>query len=155
MENERSVYGVSAENLARILALGTDSSDAGAAAEGPAELLGKLLSTAPPDEPGGTIRERLLGADPGAAELSAVKDHAKKLARRRKPEAASSSATAVYYAAIAAALVRHGRKISQHSYAKLEKAFARLHGEPWVGRDLKKLFAGARDICRQRRPRSD
>ncbi len=59
-------------------------------------------------------------------------------------------ATTVYYAAIAAALVHHGQRISQYSCGSLGQRFSLLAERTWIDADVRKLFAQAAGLCREK-----
>jgi len=176
-----STQGLSPHQLARLLALGAKAPGRPAASpdlRSPAQVLDGVLGhrltldeVGPESLPavlgrpceellfdlGRTLGEVLL--DPGVelATLGVLKDYGKALARRREEGARCAAATALYYAAIAAALVAHGERITQHSYEKLEGAFARLAAKPWMAPSVKTLFDRAGLICLREReaPRSE
>jgi hypothetical protein len=79
--------------------------------------------------------------------LTTLKDYAKELVRRSRSEVTTDVATVLYYAAIAAALVFHDARITQHDYRQLERSFDELAREPWLAANLQALIAGARQIC--------
>jgi len=59
--------------------------------------------------------------------------------------------TVIYYASIAGALVFHQEKITQHSYGKLQEAYADLEQKKWIPSDLKDLFKREKAVCRQQK----
>ncbi len=170
-----TTYGLSPEKLGRLLAMGLkngDAEDGLGSGHTTGEVLQDMLSRELPLDPtipdsvpavlnppcdelipatGSTIRDILLSSRTDLAVVKTVKDYGKQLARRGGSEAAQAAATVLYYAAIAAALVFHQHKISQHSYQKLDKAFTELEQKPWVSPELKGLFQKAQGICGQRK----
>jgi len=111
------------------------------------ELLGRLLceSLPPGDRSVGRV---LLDRSTDLRVIETLKDYGKKRVRGAASEPERATATAIYFAAIAAALVFHGRKISQYSYEHLQRAFARLQHRDWVPVDLATLLADAGQACR-------
>ena len=65
-------------------------------------------------------------------------------------EADQATATVVYYAAIASALLFHQRRITEHTYDKLEKAYGDLEQKDWIPSELKELFRKAKAACQER-----
>ena len=171
MPEEPSTYGLDPQRLARILALGAeevlrqgDGEDRqtekllcrmlaerlplrrrGASAGGGADR-GSAEAPAPCDQAIGSV---LLAAGSDTGLLQAAKESAKQLVRGGGPGSQRAAATALYYAAIASALVFHNKKISRHSYDRLEKAFADLAEKPWMAAELKRLLRQAQQACRQ------
>jgi hypothetical protein len=60
-------------------------------------------------------------------------------------------ATTIYHAAIARCLIHHDKKITKHSYEKLDESFALLIEKKWMADELAELFSQARRICRSKR----
>ncbi len=171
---DETTYGLSPEQLARLLAIGLPGSEAQddtAAPPTPAEVLRDMLEsklTLDPAIPeslpavlnrpceemlpaaGRTISDLLLDSKTDLSVIKAVKDYAKELARRGGTDAQEAAATTIYYAAIASALVFHGHKITRHSYEKLQEAYAELEQKPWGSSELKDLFRKALAICQER-----
>jgi hypothetical protein len=169
-----STQGLSPHQLARLLALGAKAPaprDASPDHRTPAQVLDGMLGhrltldeVGPESLPavlgrpceellfdlGRTLGEVLLDPGAEAAAVGLLKDYGKALARRREPGASHAAATALYYAAIAAALAARGEKITQHSYGKLEGAFAKLAAKPWMPPALKALFDRAGALCQER-----
>ena len=78
---------------------------------------------------GRSLSEVLLDAATGLDLLTAIKDYSKKIYQATVSKGEHSIAAAIYYAAIAAALVHHGVKISNHSRQTLKTAFEDLLGK--------------------------
>ena len=55
-------------------------------------------------------------------------------------------ATVLYYASIAAALARHGTRITQHDVATLEGGFRWALEQPWVAAELKEILRQAAEM---------
>lgn len=170
---KKTIYGLSPERLARILALAArpgDSAKSSPSEPTPAEVLQGILSAGPPLDPSAPnslptildwpcrevltaarrkIGELLLDPETDLEILRALKEYGKTLAGRRRTESQQIAATAIYYAAIASALVFHDRRITRLSCQKLHEAFTRLEGEQWVPSELKDLLRRAGAECRQ------
>lgn len=170
---DESTYGLSPENLGRLLAMGLKNGDVKeglGSGHATGEVLQDMLSRELPLDPtmpdsfpavlkrpcrelrpvaDQTVHDLLLNPGTDAAIIETVKEYGKQLAHRAGSEAARVAATTIYYAAIASVLVFHQHKISHHSYEKLDKAFTKLERKPWVWPELKDLFQKARALCRQ------
>jgi len=175
--DKESTFGLSASQLAEMLAIGSDGNGTG---EGTVErrtrseemqrMLGLKVNAAglggdsitavlgrPCDELAGiqgTLEDLLLADTTGLPVLKVLKDYAKAVARRGRVGARHAAATAIYYAAIANALVHDDRKISGHSYEKLREGFETLRRKTWIPCELKKLFGLALEIGRHKRESS-
>jgi hypothetical protein len=99
--------------------------------------------------PGQTISDLLTKAETDLGVIKAIRDFGKELRRRTGPETQKAAATAIYYAAVASAVVFHQRKITRHSYAKLQKAYEDLEQKKWIPSDLKRLFKKAKEACQE------
>ena len=75
---------------------------------------------------GGSLGEVLLSPRSDIGLLRGIKECSKNLSERLNSHAESALATTLYFAALASALVHHDRKITQHSYEKLDESFALL-----------------------------
>lgn len=93
------------------------------------------------------IGQLLFNSQTKTALLRRIKDYAKDMGASASDEQQRDVALAVYYAAIAAALVNHNVKISQHSYGKLEQSFEKLASHEWISPGLSRLFKDARQYC--------
>jgi hypothetical protein len=169
------LYGLSPEKLSRFLAIGLEHSnnqdgphleetsdqavqrilnaklsDVSSIRDSLPEILNRLPNTAPPaaDQ---TMGAALVDRRTPLALIETLKDHCKSLVRQAPSKDEQAAASAVYYAAIANALVFHKHKITQHSYEKLQKAFAVLEQKAWVPSDLKDLFEKATAACQERK----
>lgn len=169
-----STQGLSPQQLVRLLALGAKGPrqpDAARQGRAPADVLDEMLGhrltldeLSPDSLPvvlgrpcnellfnlGRTMGEVLLDESVQLPAIVALKDYGKALARCGEPGPKHAAATVLYYAAIAAALVGHGEKITQHRYEKLDGAFAKLAREPWVPGPLRGLLERARAACKER-----
>jgi len=97
------------------------------------------------------IGDLLMEPNSDLAAIKALKDHTKALVSSSEDDAEHAGATAIYYAAIAHALLFHGRKITGHSYGKLQEAFEKLAGKPWVPSEVKTLYRKASAVCHSHR----
>jgi len=170
---DKTTFGLSPERLARLLAIGLESSEGqhnSGATRSPADVLqemltGKLpLDLAMPDSlpavlkrpcdellavAGRTMCDVLLNSGTDLAVIKALKNYGKELVRCGGPKAKQAAATVIYYAAIGSALVFHQNRITGHSYEKLEETYADLQQRPWIPSELKDLFRRALAICQQ------
>lgn len=170
---DESTYGLSPENLGRLLAMGLKNGDAEeglGSGHATGEVLQHMLSRELPLDPAmpdsvpavlnrpcrelrpvanQTVHDLLLSPGTDAGIIETVKEYGKQLARRAGSEAVREAATTTYYAAIASVLVFHQHKISHHSYERLKKSFTVLKRKPWVWPELKDLFQKAQAFCRQ------
>jgi hypothetical protein len=96
---------------------------------------------------GRTLGEVLQDAEVGPAVNEVIKEYGKGLGARWPAGPEHAISVTIYYAGIASALVFHDRKITAHSYMKLETAFSKLMEKPWMDADLARLFARARNVC--------
>ena len=171
MEDGPPTGGLSPEELARLLSIGVedDGSDAQESSAGPAaELLDAMLAGPLPPVPtmvdalptvlarlrrdllplgGRSIGEILSDPDMDLPALSMVKVYGKRIAAGNPSGPKHAAAVAVYYAAIAAALIRHGERITTHSPSYLKASLRELSNAPWVGEKLSSLLATAAEAC--------
>jgi hypothetical protein len=153
---EETTYGLSPDRLARLLALGLEDKKDRADREEEqtaAEVLEEMLSNKlPPEEVLGadrTIGSLFLDPKSDLTVIKTLKEYGKELVRRADSEIQKVAATAIYYAAIASALVFHQKKITRHSYAKLQKAYEDLEQKKWIPSDLKRLLKKAKAACQE------
>lgn len=173
MVKEETTFGVSPRRLAKLLALGVQRGKDNPGGGGtPAEVLREILDTQLPLDPtlpnslptvlswtsdevlsaaGRTLRDLLLDPETHLVVIRTLKDYGKGLVRRPGPGAKQAAATVIYYGAIANGLVFHGRKITQHSYRTLHKAYTELRRKSWIPSELKDLFRRALAVCRQQK----
>jgi hypothetical protein len=76
-----------------------------------------------------------------------IKEAAKHLTGTLVSEAQRAVANTIYHAAIASCLLLHKKKITKHSYEKLDESFALLIEKDWMAAELVDLFSDARRIC--------
>ena len=84
-------------------------------------------------------------------QLQLIKEAGKRLTITSVSEAQRAVATTIYHAAIARCLILHNKKITKHSYEKLDESFALLIEKGWMASELVELFADARRICQSKR----
>jgi hypothetical protein len=84
-----------------------------------------------------------------------IKEASKRLTTTSVSEAELAVVTTIYHAAIASCLVHHAKKITQHSYEKLDESFALLIEKKWMASELVELFSNARGICRKSKERNE
>jgi len=102
---------------------------------------------------GQSLLEVLLSPESSISHLQLVKEAHKRLTTMSVSEAEHAVATTVYHAAIASCLVHHDKKITQHSYGKLDESFALLIEKNWMASELVELFSNARRVSQSKRSR--
>ena len=171
---DNTTYGLSPEQLARLLAIGLQDPDRASRAHltgTPADMLRDMLADdlsldptvsdslpavlkRPCDEmlasAGRPLGYLLLNRTTDLAVLKTLKDYAKELVSRGESKAGKAAATVIYYAAIASALVFHGSKITRHSCGALQKSYKDLERKEWIPSDSKDLFKKAKAVCREK-----
>ncbi|MFB0553675.1 MAG: hypothetical protein ACETWQ_10225 [Phycisphaerae bacterium] len=100
---------------------------------------------------GRSLLQALFSPESGVSQLQAVKEASKRLTTTLVFETERAEATTIYHAAIASCLVHHDKKITQHSYDKLDESFALLIEKKWMAQELIELFSRARRICQSKR----
>ncbi len=173
MEDKSLPAGLSSDQLARLWSVGLDCTQEC----GPTDrdqrrdlLLDHLARSLPPDPAllevlpqilsrlcqklrpfsGESLRTLLLAPQSDLVVLENVKDHAKELGTRAGSDIEREVALALYFAAIAAALLHHKTKISEHPWKHLEQSFRTLSRRPWIPADLLQLFTTAADHCKNK-----
>lgn len=169
MDMEPSTPDVGPEKLARLWGIGSDAQ--AEPADGMADpdeqraqrLRDWLARPLPPDEDlqemlpeglgqlcrkvrpfsGDTIGSLITDPNTDVQVLERIKDLAKEQGTVAENEIDHEVALAVYFAAIAGAAAFHDAKISQHSDAKLRKAFVSLTDRPWIPTNLRQLLKKA------------
>lgn len=99
---------------------------------------------------GRTLGEVLLNPQSDLDLLGAIKDAGKTLSCTLDSKTETALARTVYFATIAAALVHHDAKITQHSCETLAESLALLIEKRWMAPELVELFSQARRICMSR-----
>lgn len=169
---EETTYGLSPEQLARLLAIGLEQKDkrmSGQVSRTKSEMLRHMLASELPldqgmpgslpgvlkrpceelsNVAGQTLGQLLVNPQTDLEVIGTLKDYAKVLSRRRAHEPEHAAAIVIFYAAIASALVFHGEKITRHSNATLREAFSQLASKHWLPMELRGLFQQARELCR-------
>lgn len=87
------------------------------------------------------------------SQLKVIKEAGKRLTTSSDSKGERALANVIYHAAIASGLEHHGKKITQHSYNKLDESFALLMEKAWMTEELIELFSQARRICQSKRSR--
>jgi len=100
---------------------------------------------------GKSLLQALSNPESTVGQLQALKEASKDLSTTAVSEQERAVATTIYHAAVACCLVHHDKKISQHSYDKLDESFTLLIEKSWMARELVELFSKARQICREKR----
>jgi len=100
---------------------------------------------------GWSLLQVLFSPESSVNQLQAVKEASKRLTTRSVSETERAVATTIYHAAIASCLVHHDKKITQHSYDKLDESFALLIEKKWMAQKFIELFSHARRICQSKR----
>lgn len=100
---------------------------------------------------GQSLREILFNPQSSVEQLHVVKEAGKRLTTTCTSEVERAIVTTIYHAAIACSLVYHNKKISQHSYDKLDESFTLLIEKKWMTHELVQLFSQARHVCQNKR----
>lgn len=87
--------------------------------------------------------------------ITRIRQYAKESGTSTDSEDTREIFLAVYYAAIASALLFHNEKITQHSYADLEKFFYSFLKSDWILDELVSLFTRAQKYCLEKTQRQD
>jgi hypothetical protein len=172
MEDKSTPAGLTSSQLARLWSIGTDAErrrpDGDTDQRRHDLLLDRLAGSLPPDQAliellpkilgslcqqlrpfaGESLRTLLLDPKADLCVIERIKDHAKELGAAAGGEIEREVALALYFAAIAAGLLNHETKISQHSWKHLERSFRTLSSRPWVPADLLQLFTRAASYCK-------
>jgi len=167
MEDESRSAGLTSDQLARLWSIGSDCGQEHRTADTDQQrrdlLLDHLASSLPPDRAllellpkvlghlcqqlrpfsGESLHTLLLDPKVDVLVLERIKDHAKELGTIATSELEREVALTLYFASIAAALLYHGTKISQHPWKHLEQSFRTLKSRPWIPADLVRLFTAA------------
>ncbi len=96
---------------------------------------------------GQSLMQLFFGSETTIGQLQLIKEAGKRLTGTFVSQAQRSLTNTIYHAAIARCLVLHNRKISKHSYEKLDESFALLIEKDWMAGELVELFSDARRIC--------
>lgn len=108
------------------------------------------LHQALPRSEGKNLGQFLQDPKTPADELRIAKDYAKQATKSAQKDAEYEVAGVVYYAAIAAALVHHGIRITQHSFEQLHESLDALVGKDWILPELKSVLMHAKEICKEK-----
>jgi len=96
---------------------------------------------------GQSLQQVLFKTDTGIDQLQSIKEAGKHLTIMTVSETERAVANTIYHAAIARCLTLHNKKITKHSYKKLDESFALLIEKDWMAVELVELFSDARRIC--------
>ena len=177
MDKESTAFGLSSEQLARLLKIGSDTSQADSKVDQEqkkTELLHDWLAASLPLETalveslpkilrhlcqelrpmaGKPFGDLLKEPNTDIAAIEKIKDYSKKIVASAKSEAEHDAAAAIYYAAIASALVYHKKTITKFSYKNLRDSFSALTDQAWLTPDLVALFEDASKLCQEKTER--
>jgi hypothetical protein len=156
-----STWGLTREALSQLLAIGKEGGGEPTDDQIGQAMRHRLNSTAitnaqalvveaPRPADGGappTLKKVLLDLNTTAETLQAIKDRAKASSGAGRSSLDKAVDVTVYHAAIAAALVHHNVKITQHRSDHLERSFRTLLDKPWMDPQLSSLFEQASGIC--------
>jgi hypothetical protein len=96
---------------------------------------------------GQSLLQLFFGPEATIGQLQLVKETAKRLTITSVSETQRAVANTIYHAAIARCLILHNKKITKHSYEKLDESFAMLIEKDWMAGELVELFSDARRVC--------
>ena len=96
---------------------------------------------------GQSLQQLFFGPEVTIGQLQLVKEASKRLTGTLVSVAQCAVANTIYHAAIARCLTLHNKKITKHSYEKLDESFALLIEKDWMAGELVELFSDARRIC--------
>lgn len=174
MDKESTAFGLSSEQLAKLLNIGSDTNRANNGLDKEqkkAELLHDWLqATLPLDaaitkalpnilrrlcqelQPlaGKPFGELLKDPKTDITAIKKIKDYSKKMVGCAKSEAEHDVAAAIYYTAIANALIFHNQRITKFSYESLKNSFSTLTGHNWLTPDLAVLLKKASEFCQEK-----
>ena len=169
--NKKSTFGLRLGQLADLFAVAVKdqaSSEAKRAEENPAKMLRDELAEVMPGSSllfpavseisenrqdsmttlaGKSLQQVLFSPDSGIDQLQLIKEASKHLTITSVSEAERAVANTLYHAAIARCLILHNKKVTKHSYEKLDESFALLMEKDWMAEELVTLFSNARRIC--------
>jgi len=112
-------------------------------------ILLRQLHQALPRLEGKSLGQLLQDPKTSLDELRTAKDYAKQVTKSAHEDVEYEVAGVVYYGAIAAALLHHEIRITQHSFKQLYASFDSLVGKGWILPELKDLFRRAKEVCHQ------
>jgi hypothetical protein len=96
---------------------------------------------------GQSLRQLFFGTEATIGQLQLVKEAAKRLTGTLDSGARRAVANTIYHVAIACCLTLHNKKITKHSYEKIDESFALLIEKDWMAEELIELFSDARRVC--------
>jgi hypothetical protein len=96
---------------------------------------------------GQSLQQLFFGPEAAIGQLQLIKEAAKLLTGTLASGAQRAVANTIYHAAIARCLTLYNKKITKHSYEKLNESFALLMEKDWMAAELVELFSDARRVC--------
>jgi hypothetical protein len=96
---------------------------------------------------GQSLQQLFFGSDATIGQLQLIKEASKHLTVTLPSSAQRAVANTIYHAAIARCLTLYNKKITKHSYEKLDESFALLMEKDWMAAELVELFSEARRVC--------
>lgn len=96
---------------------------------------------------GQSLQQLFFDAEATIGQLQLVKEASKRLSGTLASVAQRAVANTIYHAAIARCLTLHNKKITKHSYEKIDESFALLIEKDWMAAELIDLFSDARHVC--------
>jgi len=100
---------------------------------------------------GQSLRQLFFGSEATIGQLQLIKEASKHLTGTLASGAQRAVANTIYHATIARCLTLHNKKITKHSYEKLDESFALLMEKDWMAAELVELFSDARRVCQTMR----
>ena len=169
--NRKTTFGLKLGQLADLFAVAVknqETPEAESAEENPAQMLRDELAEVMPGSSllfpavseittsrqsdvallvGQSLQQLFFGSDSSIGQLQLIKDVSKRLTGTLTSGAQRAVANTIYHAAIARCLTLHNKKITKHSYEKLDESFALLIEKDWMAAELVELFSDARHVC--------
>lgn len=170
-DNRKTTFGLRLGQLADLFAVAVknqESSEPECAEENPAQMLRDELAEVMPGSSllfpavseistsrqsdadllaGQSLRQLFFGAEAAIGQLQLIKEASKHLTGTLASGAGRAVANTIYHAAIARCLTVHNKKITKHTYKKLDESFALLMEKDWMAAELVELFSDARRVC--------
>ena len=96
---------------------------------------------------GQSLQQLFFGPEATIDQLQLIREVAKHLTGTLVSGTRRAVANTIYHAAIARCLTLYNKKITKHSYEKLDESFALLMEKDWMAAELVELFSDARRVC--------
>ncbi|MBN2594084.1 MAG: hypothetical protein JXA81_11295 [Sedimentisphaerales bacterium] len=96
---------------------------------------------------GQSLQQLFFGPEATIGQLQLIKEASKRLTGTLASGAQRAVANTLYHATIARCLTLYNKKITKHSYEKLDESFTLLMEKDWMAAELVELFSNARRIC--------